>query len=142
MDIFLTFFTMYPAPAEFLKTPSDAGQASKTTWTDLYVSRNGNLFVASHRKIALRYVCSKWFYVDVGSMLPSLADITFDGNQQSSSSSPMSADTFMILLRLAKASKIVKLVRLVTYQRTYRRLKARSGLPCATQRPNTTMKQS
>jgi hypothetical protein len=136
-DIFLQFRIMYPAPTQTggsrvhhvasgersdeSTLPSDKHVRQWRLGADTphVVSKKSQiLYVASSRKIAVRYVLSAWFVLDFVSLLPSIAEIVLKSIMHSRRSGSRDKGTNMIvMLRMVRVARLAKLVRLVKYKR-------------------------
>jgi len=97
----------------------------------IFSSKTGMLYVASHRKIVLRYVLSVWFPLDILSILPSAMDfVNFEVSSSGEDSTEAGATAInpFLILRILRATRLIKLIRLVKYQRIYRRMVSRISI--------------
>ena len=106
LDMILQFFLMCPAPKN---------------------ERVSSMYETRPRAIAARYL-SGWFWIDAGSILPSLLDVlTLNSDTEDSrGTSPLTT------LRVIRALRLFKLVRLVRSSRVLQRLMIRVATPRAT----------
>jgi len=72
--------------------------------------KEGIVWITTPRAIAINYVCSYWFYLDLLSILTSLFDIVGDESSQN-----------LIALRVLRVMRLIKLVRLVRGSRIFKK---------------------
>lgn len=145
LDMILQFFTMIPVPnPKDNFTSSNIEDAAKKLYTGPTVrSSSGVVYIASIRRLARDYVCSRWFPVDVLSLLPSVLELgikqyvhtsyaRFKNMAKGSEERRAQIRSIKLVLDIVRCTRLVKLVRIIKFRRTYNRIAAHISITHST----------